>query len=117
MTELKVYAKKKGYTHLNLGNGLSADTVRDYARRVKLLEDHGTQEGMAAVVSELNRIHNNVARVSLHFYDCIYYHTLTRDCRAAGQDRLRGLQDCEFRERQIQEPWSAHRGTGVLHLH
>ena len=99
VTDLKAYAKKKGFTHLNLGKYISGDTVRDYEHRLKLLEEHGTQEGMDAVKTELNSVHTNVARVSLHFYDCIYCHTLTRDCCAAGQDCLRGVQDLVVSER------------------
>jgi hypothetical protein len=99
VTDLKAYAKKKGFTHLNLGKYISSDTVRDYEHRLKLLEEHGTQEGMDAVKTELNSVHTNVARVSLHFYDCIYCHTLTRDCCAAGQDCLRGVQDLVVSER------------------
>jgi len=63
VVDLKKYAAERNMVHLSKGNGLSADTIRDYERRTALVENEGTPEGLAAVVAELEAAHSNVARV------------------------------------------------------
>ena len=63
--ELKAYVKQNGYLHLTTGNGLSADAVQLYERRLLAIQTDGTDAGMAAVSAQLLAAHPTVARLKI----------------------------------------------------
>ena len=51
--------------HLTTGNGLSADAVQLYERRLLAIQTDGTDAGMAAVSAQLLAAHPTVARLKI----------------------------------------------------
>ena len=63
--ELKAYVKQNGYLHLTTGNGLTADAVQMYERRLQAITADGDDDDMAAVSAQLLAAHPTVARLKI----------------------------------------------------
>ena len=63
--ELKAYVKQNGYLHLTNGNGLTADIVKLYEKRLRVIATDGDDDDMAAVSAQLLVTHPTVAKLKV----------------------------------------------------